>query len=375
MTTSRKLEFLLCIAAGVMALGSLSCSAGKPTAEEAKQFVEDAEARLAALSHDAGLAEWVQKTYIMHDTNILAAEASQKATAAAVELATEARRFDGVEVPADISRRLMLLRHSLPIAAPADPTESMELSEIMTRMESVYGSGKYCPEDGACMDLEEISNITATSRDPKRLAELWRGWRTISPPIKKDYVRYVELANKGAKELGFADTGAMWRSQYDMPPDEFAMELDRLWEQVKPLYLSLHAYVRRKLREKYGPDVVPADGPIPAHLLGNLWAQDWTHVYSLAARRTPIRGTTCRRFCRARRWTRRGWCGMARGFSLRWASLRCRRLSGSVRSSRNHETGRSFATPAPGTWTTSTICASRCASKSTPRTSEQFTMN
>src|SRR5204863_3928178 len=92
----------------------------------------------------------------------------------------------------------------------------------------------------------------------------------------------VELSNKGAKELGFADTGAMWREKYDMSADDFTEELNRLWEQVKPLYLSLHAYVRVKLHEKYG-DAVPASGPIPAHLLGNIWAQDWSNIYPLVA--------------------------------------------------------------------------------------------
>ena len=122
----------------------------------------------------------------------------------------------------------------------------------------------------------------AEVRDPKRLLEVWEGWHTISPPMRKDYARFVELSNKGARELGFADTGAMWRSKYDMPPDEFTKELDRLWEQVRPLYLKLHAYVRMKLHEKYG-DVVPANGPIPAHLLGNIWAQEWGNIYPLVA--------------------------------------------------------------------------------------------
>jgi peptidyl-dipeptidase A len=123
----------------------------------------------------------------------------------------------------------------------------------------------------------------ATSTNPAELLDAWRGWHTISPPMRKDFQRFVELSNKGARELGFKDTGAMWRSKYDMPADDFSKELDRLWEQVRPLYLSLHAYVRNKLREKYGPDAVPASGPIPAHLLGNIWAQDWSNVYKLVA--------------------------------------------------------------------------------------------
>jgi peptidyl-dipeptidase A len=172
------------------------------------------------------------------------------------------------------------------MAAPSAPAEATELSQLVTSMEAEYGRGKYCPatketEDG-CLDVEEITEIMAKSRDARRLQDVWTGWRTIAPPLKADYVRFVELSNKGAKELGFADTGAMWRSRYDMPPDDFAKELDRLWEQLRPLYVSLHTYVRTKLRQHYG-DQVPADGPIPAHLLGNIWAQDWSNVYELVA--------------------------------------------------------------------------------------------
>src|ERR1700720_1051677 len=122
----------------------------------------------------------------------------------------------------------------------------------------------------------------ATSTAPAELLDVWKGWHSISPPMRKDFTRFVQLSNKGARELGFKDTGAMWRSKYDMSPDDFAREVDRLWEQVKPLYVSLHSYVRWKLREKYG-DVVPASGPLPAHLLGNIWAQDWSNEYKLVA--------------------------------------------------------------------------------------------
>ncbi|MBV8902960.1 MAG: M2 family metallopeptidase, partial [Acidobacteriia bacterium] len=146
--------------------------------------------------------------------------------------------------------------------------------------------GKYCKEATgsapACQDLEELSKIMAHSRDPKELLEAWTGWHAIARPMKKDFVRYVELSNKGAEQLGFKETGAMWRSKYDMPPDAFARELDRLWDQVRPLYLSLHAYVRSRLRQQYG-DIVPAHGPIPAHLLGNMWAQEWDNIYPLLA--------------------------------------------------------------------------------------------
>ena len=148
-------------------------------------------------------------------------------------------------------------------------------------MEGTYGKGKYC-KDEKCLDLQELSKIMAESRNLKEIREAWTGWHTISPPMRKPFQRYVELANKGASELGFANTGAMWRSKYDLPPDDFAKELDRLWDQVRPLYLSLHAYVRSKLHEKYG-DAVSPTGPIPADLLGNMWAQEWDNIYPLLA--------------------------------------------------------------------------------------------
>src|SRR5205085_1212481 len=194
-------------------------------------------------------------------------------------------RFDKATVSPEERRQLDLLKLSLVMATPADPKEAKELSEIVSRIRGIYGKGKWCKapaKPDSCMNIDAITKVMANSRDEKELREVWEGWHTVSPPMRKDYTRFAELSNKGAKELGFADTGAMWRAKYDMPPDAFTKELDRLWGQVRPLYLELHAYVRMKLREQYG-DIVPATGPIPAHLLGNIWAQDWSNVYPLVA--------------------------------------------------------------------------------------------
>lgn len=258
----------------------------KPSIAEARVFLDDAEKRLLQLSNEAGQASWVQSNFITDDTEALAALANERVIALAVELAKKATRFDSVALPEDMTRKLRLLKLGLTLAAPDNPKEREEVTRLAASLEGIYGKGKYCPGDtkdeSKCLDITAITKILANSRDPKELLEVWKGWQTIARPMKKDYVRFVSLANKGAKELGFADSGAMWRSKYDMAPDAFARELDRLWTQVRPLYVSLHSYVRWKLREKYG-DIVPAKGPIPAHLLGNLWAQDWTNIYPLVA--------------------------------------------------------------------------------------------
>ena len=215
----------------------------------------------------------------------MSARANQLAIDAAARFAKDAVKFDKVEVPTEQRRQLNLLKVGLVMATPADPKESEELTKTMARLESAYGKGKWCPDPNkpdACKTIDDVTKVMATSRNEKELRAAWEGWHTISPPMRGDYTRFVTLSNKGAKELGFADTGAMWRAKYDMTPDEFMKELDRLWDQVRPLYLKLHAYTRLKLREKYG-DIVPANGPIPAHLLGNIWAQDWTNIYPLVA--------------------------------------------------------------------------------------------
>ena len=254
-----------------------------PTVAEAKAFADEAEARLFELSLEASRAGWVQSTYITDDTEALAAKANERAINAGVEYAKKAVRYDVPKLSAETARKLAILKNGLTLAAPSDPKESEEVTRIAAAMEGEYGKGKYCPQGKEkCLDIQDITKIMAESRDAAALLDVWRGWHSISVPMRPQYRRFVELANKGARELGFKDTGSMWRSKYDMPPDAFAKEVDRLWEQLKPLYVSLHAYVRWKLREKYG-DVVPANGPIPAHLLGNIWAQDWSNVYELVA--------------------------------------------------------------------------------------------
>ena len=270
------------------ALGA--CRTAEPTAgapsTDLKAFLDDADATLLRLSNEANQAGWTQETYITPDTEAIAARASESLMNAITGFAKRAATFNAQNATPVQQRQLTVLKNSITMASPSDSNESAELAKLVASMNAAYGRGKYCPagEGSAetCLDVEEITELLAKDRNLARLRDVWEGWHTISPPFKKDYVRFVELSNKGAKELGFADTGAMWRSRYDMPPDEFARELDRLWEQLRPLYLSLHTYVRSRLHQKYG-DAVPAEGPIPAHLLGNIWAQDWTNVFDIVS--------------------------------------------------------------------------------------------
>ena len=274
-----------------------SCRPATEGREEAPSdvgaFLKDVNETLGRLGVAANEAQWVQETYITPDTEALAARATEAYVNASTDYARKAAAFPAGTGSGEEQRQLTVLRNTLTVASPTDAREAEELTRLTTAMSAAYGRGKYCPgedrSDETCLDIEEITKIMAESRDARQLRDVWEGWHTIAPPLKPDYARFVELSNKGARELGFADTGAMWRSRYDMAPDQFAREIDRLWTQLQPLYLSLHAYVRARLRGTYG-DQVPADGPIPAHLLGNIWAQDWSNVETLVAPRQGGRG-------------------------------------------------------------------------------------
>jgi peptidyl-dipeptidase A len=310
----------------VLVLFCMSAVAQTPAGDPQK-FIEDAQTRLYELSVKAAKAQWVQANFITDDTEFLAADANQVLTGEATEFAKATRRFEGLKLDPQLSRKLVLLKLSLTAPAPSDPKELQELTRVAASLEADYGKAKVCPKQGPhagkCLDITALERIFEKSRDPNELRDLWVGWHQIAPPMRQRYSRLVELSNKGAKDMGFADTGALWRSNYDMPPDAFAKDVERLWQQVRPLYESLHAYVRTKLAEKYGPQVVPADGMLPGHLLGNMWAQEWGNIYDIVKPANDERGYDVTELLKAKNVDARGMVRYGENFfkSLGFAPL------------------------------------------------------
>ena len=260
--------------------------------QSARQFIARAERELNELGIKANQAQWVAANFITDDTEALSAEHTKNLNVAIQKYAMEAKRFDNVTLPAELRRKFRLLKLALVAPPPGNPTDAIELTKLTTSMEADYGKGTYCrPAKTAgaaeeCLQINALSRILARSTDPSELLDAWQGWHRVGAPLRTRYTRFVELSNKGARELGFQNTGDLWRGGYDMPPADFPRELDRLWAQVKPLYESLHAYTRTRLGERYGTQLVPANGMIPAHLLGNMWAQEWGNIYPLVAPKT-----------------------------------------------------------------------------------------
>ncbi len=256
-----------------------------PTAADAKAFADAAEARLAVLSEYDQRVQWIGATFINFDTEWLQTKADAQLTEETVKLAMDAAKFNDVDVDPVTKRKLMLLRLSQTLPAANTPGAAEALAATSTRLNAIYSTGKFT-YGGKTYNLDQASNVMASSRDPQMTRAMWEGWMSIAAPMKDDYAKLAQLSNDGAQGLGFKDTGALWRSGYDMDPDAFAAETDTLWTQVAPFYQNLHCYVRRKLNEKYGDSVQPKFGPIRADLLGNMWAQDWSNIYDVVAPKT-----------------------------------------------------------------------------------------
>jgi peptidyl-dipeptidase A len=265
------------------------------TVAEAQAFVDRANTELLKLNTDASHAGWTAETDITEDTEATSALINEQATALALALTAESHRFDHVELPPELKRQIKLLQVNAP-AAPKDPKLLAEESELAAQLTGMYGKGKFCPGTPAgqepapgakCLGIDELSGIMAKSQDPEELTKLWVGWHAIGAPMRPKYARLIELQNIGAKELGYQDTGELWRAGYDMTPAEFSAEMERAWTQLEPLYRELHTYVRTRLIQKYGKAADRADGMIPAQLLGNMWAQEWGNIYDLVAPTDP----------------------------------------------------------------------------------------
>ena len=266
-----------------------------PSAEDARAFIDKVNSETFKLAGEASRAEWTTETDITDDTEATTALINEQVTARGLELVEESHRWDKVTLPPELRREMLLLQLNAP-AAPKEPKLLAEETQLAAQLTGMYGKGKYCPgtpagqepaADAKCMGIDEISDIMAHSHDPEELTKLWVGWHAIGTPMREKYARFIELENIGAKELGYQDTGELWRAGYDMTPAQFSAELERAWTQLEPLYRELHAYVRSRLIAKYGKAAERQDGMIPSQLLGNMWAQEWGNIYDIVAPTDP----------------------------------------------------------------------------------------
>ena len=259
----------------------------KPSAEDAKKFLAEYERKAQEEGPIISSASWISSNFISHDSQVVIADYSKRFTLQALEDARVAASFDSLDLEPSDRRALDLIKNGFVMPPPLNEELAGELSTIMSELEAAYGTGRHCFSEDECYDLEGFEAIIDNSRNADELLKAWSGWREIGKPMKEKYLRMVEIGNQGAQDLGYEGLSDLWFSKYDMPTEQFAVDIDQVYEDIRPLYEALQCHVRAELNEEYGDEIVPLSEPIPAHILGNMWAQSWANVYDLVFEENP----------------------------------------------------------------------------------------
>jgi len=268
----------------------VSCSSNDSevkTISDVESFLEKVEQEDKTLGPVISSAYWISSNFITYDSQKIVADFGKRYSLMSVERANEAATFDDLDLPEDMRRKLDLIKGGFVMPAPLDDALAGELADIESELGAMYGSGKHCFTEDDCYDLEAFEQIIDSSRNPDELLKAWTGWREIGKPMKDKYLRMVEIGELGAKDLGYEGLTDLWFSKYDMPAEDFLADTDRVWEEVKPLYDALQCHVRAKLNEEYGDEIAPAEGMLPAHILGNMWGQSWANIYDIVFEEDP----------------------------------------------------------------------------------------
>ena len=258
-----------------------------PSNQDLEEFLANVESENKKDGPVIYSASWISSNFITYDSQKVIADYGTKSTLKSLERSREAASFDGLDTSKENQRMLNILKSSFVMPPPLDEELASELSEITTSLEAMYGSGEYCFDGEECYDLEAFESIIDNSRDPKELLRAWEGWHEIGKPMKPMYMRMVDIGNQGSVDLGYEGLSDLWFSKYDMPAEDFLDDTDRVWSEVKPLYDALHCHVRAKLNEHYGDEVISKTGPLPVHMLGNMWGQSWSNIYDLVYEEKP----------------------------------------------------------------------------------------
>ncbi|MEM9620714.1 MAG: M2 family metallopeptidase [Pseudomonadota bacterium] len=292
------------------------------TQRAAAAFVERVEQHYVEFGEYRARVAWLRATNINYDSNWLLEQVNAEDTRSRVAFAAEAAQFNDLKLTAELRRKLELIKLAPNLAVPQQPGAAARLAALNTRMATRYSTGRI-QLDGQSVRRNDLESLMGEIRDPAKLAYIWHQWREVAKPMAGDYAAIVDISNAGARELGYPDTGSMWRLRYEMPADAFREELERLWLQIKPLYSALHCHVRARLNEHYGDEVVPLDQPLRADLLGNMWAQQWTNIYDLVAPPADTTGINLSATLKAQNYTPEAMVRLGEGFfsSLGFAPL------------------------------------------------------
>nr|XP_003472155.2 angiotensin-converting enzyme-like protein Ace3 [Cavia porcellus] len=247
---------------------------------EAKRFLEYYEQTANTVLKEFVEATWNYVTNITKPNREQMLQKELERSYFMKHFGTQAHLFNITQIQdPTVKRMLSKLQDIGKAALPYD--DLWEYNKLVAYMETTYSLAQVCLDEGPCMTLEpDLEEVMATSRDHKELLWAWEGWRdSVGRQLRPIFWRYVQLSNKAAQLNGYKDMGQLWRAKYES--DTLEQDMEQIYQELQPLYLNLHAYVRRALYRHYGPELISLRGPIPAHLLGDMWAQSWDNILDM----------------------------------------------------------------------------------------------
>jgi peptidyl-dipeptidase A len=257
------------------------------TEKDVKEFLEHSGSEARKLLTDYALAGWTGVIYVTPDTQATTKLLWDRAAAQDKAAAQEVRKFDDVEMNSSLKRQVNILKLSAMEAIPLDKHNADKLSGFSGELITAASNTLNCGDNSNCRNTTIINSLMAKSDDYHELLKLWSEASEQYKPMNEIYKSRVNLANEGARDVGYSDVGALWRSYYDMPEQEFETELDKVWGQIQPLYNAMQCHIKSKLSDKYGNDKINLDSPIDAHLMGSVEANNWSNLQSLVMPNQP----------------------------------------------------------------------------------------
>ncbi|XP_041066850.1 angiotensin-converting enzyme 2 [Carcharodon carcharias] len=259
--------------------------------DEARAFLKKFSEEAVNLVYNSSLASWEYNTNITKENAFKMNLVGDKWTVYYQKASNESSKFNIGEIKdKEIKKQLQMLQDKGSGVLP--PNDLKRLNHIQNEMAAIYGTGTVCypSEPSQCMELEPgLTKLMANSKDYNERLWAWEGWRVnVGKRLRPLYEGYVELKNKAAKMNGYEDYGDYWRGNYETDDDEeyaysrkdLLRDVKSLFGEIKPLYRELHAYVRAKLGDTFGPEHISSTGCLPAHLLGDMWGRFWGNLYS-----------------------------------------------------------------------------------------------
>jgi len=280
---------LIAVVTALACAGALGLHAAeKPTRKlpsterEVRVFLETVTGLLQPLATVANQAAWIAATDVSPEHTAARAAAEKAAAAVTGSKLIIERTSAYLAKPSELSDLSLRQIRKLQLAAAENPSTVAEVVsqriDAEARQSAVLDSYSFCLQPlagGKCGRPTSANEIDRILHESRVLAERERAWsasKEIGRPLKPGLVQLQTLRNQIARAMGYPSFFALHVADYGMTVDEMMALMDATVEAVKPLFDGLHCFAKHALADRYKKSVPKL---IPAHWLGNRWAQAW----------------------------------------------------------------------------------------------------